>query len=438
MALYDFGTSNVDNPFSNGVPGFSSPSGSPLSGKTNPLANNGISEFTNLQEMGIGKVGGDFTGDTAIKFPGLLFREDNKKTLVFHRYPHQDGADIENMGIEPPVYHIRAILTNNIFPATNESWKAGTLFPTVFNQLLTILQNNSDLSFSHPNPAVGSQLVQVRGYSYELNPKGPRDGAFIDIELVVQGTGKTTFKTKTSPISSNSLRSLDGVYAAIPSPLNPPGLNLSGFFSKVAGIVDAATGLPNQYINAVSASIISNASTVAGIAGSIISSPAYITTNLLSNINAGKNSVLNNSVVFAVNYDQTTYNAVQSLLNFNNNSYSNAQAFFSALTNTLVSLQSHYISQNNSAASPMIENLRQAVYQTQQSKLSTFSSGNKISYAAVKTYVTLVDISWHQLALKLNNNINDLLSLNTQLFNTGSANNGIWVRRNTTIKYYQA
>lgn len=449
MSISSFTGINNPNPFSNGVPGFPSTS-APIKPKNNnslaevanPASKTVADELSNLQELSL-TLGGNGSAEVrTVTFPGLLFREEQTKNLILHRYPHQDGAAIENMGANPTVYNIKAILTNNIYPGKKETWIAGTLFPTVFNRLLSLLDNNAPLTFAHPNPEIGNQNVQVRRYSYEFNPKGPRDGAFVDIELIVDSLQVGFTDIMNFLDLDASLKSLDNAIIAAPLLLQPPGLTLAGFFNKIAAITNAIVSTPSNYINAINASIVSNIDRVSGIAAGIVGSPAFTVTNILQNIQATKSSLFNSSIEYAVNYDETTFAAVKALLTFNNTPSSNATQFFNKLENCLVALQSHYINQNNSAAAPLIRNTRQSLFQVQaQNAKNSQSAFNPLfnqNNKKINTYVTLTDVTWMQLANILNNNIDDLLALNKNLLNTNSSYNSIWIRKNTTIKYYQA
>lgn len=378
-------------------------------------------------------------GGISISFPCTLFKHTQKKALAIHTFPNLDGARIENMGRDPAMFNVKIILTNNIFPGVNEDWVAGALFPNgyqtnsanVFEELIKILDDNSEKILVHP--VLGNINVHVANYNYDLNAKGPRDGVYVDVELIETISEFTPVSTNlTNPlVLTNAANNLAQAFNFPGN--NPPGLSLSQFVGKVNNAIRQAIAYPNNVVNAVNAPFLSVANAGTSISSALITSPAYIANNTLQTIQNTKNSIDNAQITNAVSYDQTTYTAVQSIMSLNNTSSQNAPQFIAKNIAVYDNLQKYYINQNNAKYSTMIVALRAYIYQLQKAynTLSQNLAGTNKS-VTVATYVTQNSMTWMQLARYLNNIPNDLLKLNQSLVGN------LWVRTNTTISYYQS
>src|ERR1700678_1064526 len=150
-------------------PGLPPASAPPTGGSSNNL-NADSGDWSNfLLPTSIGNVGGS-AGTGLVPFPCVMFKEQQTNSLAVHTYPNLDSARVEVMGRDPGIFHIRGIFTNSIFPNTLEAWIPGILFPNVFLAVINILDNTfTDKTFVHP--VYGKMTVDVKSWSYELNPK---------------------------------------------------------------------------------------------------------------------------------------------------------------------------------------------------------------------------------------------------------------------------
>lgn len=380
--------------------------------------------------------------EPGINFPGIMFGEVQDKSLIAHRYPHLDGARVENMGAHEQVYRIRAILTNNIFPGTKETWKQGDLFPNTFNKLLALLADNNPKVFVHP--IKGNTNVQVKGWEYQLVAKGPRDGAVVDIvlwETIIGDVASITSQPTASSASTAAAANLDATIDAVNPKFNPPKLSLSQFFGKINSLLRSATSIPNNTVQALSTDLFGITSGLQGIAAA----PAYAINSTIQTINAASNTLLGTTIggnpptvsgvpsLNFVNYTESTMKAVQALTTLNStNSSSSAQAL--SKTNTaLEALKQHYIDQNSAEVAPVIEAIKQYQYQILRMKNQVPQATPNQQYVSVATYVTPSNMTWLELSNILHNEISDLLDLN-QNQNLKS----MWVKTNTQIQYYQS
>lgn len=416
-----------------------------LTSDTNP------DELGKLQSLAL-KQGG---GDPGVQFPGIIMHETQSKSLAVHLYPNLDSGRVENMGRNPATFRIRAVFTNHIFPGPNETWTPGLLFPNTFVAVYNILLDNNNITFQHP--IIGDISCQVVNWSYELNPKLARDGAFMDIELIETiGDNNPITQQIPSPPGSQlkqSALALDSTIGAMPSSLNPPNLSLSQFFGQVSNLIDQATSYPNNVINAVNNQIIIPIiNGGATIAADLINVPTYTVQNVKAAVQNTKNAVLNSPVQTAVSnfksqfgiptpnpyapqpgasYTPSTFGAVQSIIHLNNTPSQNAFQLMDKTMRTLIDLQQHYIDQNDSRTTPAIEAIRGMLLQVQQTQ-SALSLNTNNQTIRVFNYVTLVPMTWMQLSRKLNNSVDDLMGLNQGQITD------LWVPAFTTINYFQA
>jgi prophage DNA circulation protein len=377
-------------------------------------------------------------GGTIISFPCVMFKHNQKKSLTIHKYPNQDSGRIENMGRDPAIFNVRAILTNNIYPGINENWVAGALFPSVnntnavFNSLISLLDSDTELTLVHP--LNGNITVQVESYTYDLNPKGPRDGAYVDIVLIecISQFEPITQTLSNAVIATSAATKLANVFGY--QGVNPPGMSLSQFFGKVNGLLRSALAYPSNTVAAINAAVIAPATNGFETTTSLLlTAPAYTTSSILTTMQQTKNTVLNSPIQYAVSYDKSVYNVMQCVLSSNNTASQNANQFINKQLTVSYNLEQYYISLNNSNYSQIIQYIREYIYQLQQ--LSTSLSQNLSSTnqsTTVKTYVNPVAMSWAQLSSYLNNDIGDLMQLNQGLIGD------IWVPAFNTINYYQA
>ena len=386
------------------------PKSSLLSADTNP------DELASLNVLILKKT----TDDPGINFPGLMFKQNSSKALTAHMFPNLDGARVENMGRNPHQFQIQAILTNNIYPGLKETWKPGTLFPEVFNNLIDMLNDNSSKILQHP--ILGDIYVMVDSYEYQLEPKGVRDGAILSINCI-ETIKESLIADQFFSINSvdKSAKALDEAIAKVPDQLKPPAISLNQFFGRVTGLLKQALSIPDKIVDALAQNI--NAVNIGGqqVAGALMNAPAYTYNNAISNYYATKSSVLNGTVQNSINYNISTLDCIKSINLCNSTASVNANQLQDKIIKATVDLELHFIAQNDPRCSEVIMSLRQFMGQLQQMKTS---SGPNI-----QTYVTQNMISWTSLAKILKNELTMLLSLNLGLMNQ------MWMPANTSIKY---
>lgn len=408
-----------------------------------------------------------------VGFPGRIMHEEQTKSLAIHLYPNLDSGRVENMGRNPATFRIRAIFTNNIYPGKNETWSPGRLFPQTFVAVYNILLESNNITFQHP--ILGDITCQVHSWSYELNRAVAADGAYMEIELVETIGDNNPITNQVAPPPGSGLQqsanALDNAIAGMPDTLNPPNMSISQIFGQISNLIDQATSFPNNVVNALNSQIVIPViNGLASVGGALINTPASIVQNTNAAIQATKNSVLNSPISTAVsNFEQTfginqtnlfvpvqkptinfgtsnpvnlnqagtpaytpsTYKAMQSIIHLNNTPSQSAFQLMDKTMRTLVDLQQHYMDQNDSRCSPAIEAIRGMLLQVQQTQ-SALSLNTNNQTIRVFNYVTLVPMTWFQLAKRLNNTIDDLMGLNQGQITD------LWVPAFSTINYFQA
>ncbi len=182
-----------------------------------------------------------------IPFPNTGVVDDISFDLAVHKFPGLDGARVENTGRNPGVFQITGVFSNHIQPAVNETWKAGSLYPTVFQQMYNALLLNKEGPFIHP--ALGSINCRVVNFKTMIEPKF-RDGQMITMTFMETIAGTVSLlQTPSSPGASAA--SLDNAISNNPS-LVPSTMSFPNFFSSLVASIKAVTAIPT----AISASIL--------------------------------------------------------------------------------------------------------------------------------------------------------------------------------------
>ena len=104
-----------------------------------------VDQLIQLQQFGW-QVG----NNSFLYFPVTNIQTHIGQDVVSHKYPDLDAARLENTGRNPIVVSCTAIFVNTITPGPKESWKAGTLFPTVYQAVLNSALNRNTGILQHP------------------------------------------------------------------------------------------------------------------------------------------------------------------------------------------------------------------------------------------------------------------------------------------------
>lgn len=404
-----------------------------------------------------------------VHFPATIFKEEQSNSLAVHRYPNQPGARVENMGLDEARYHVRAHFTNSIYPGKNENWKSGLLFDAsgssdgALNNLRFLLSRPGNKTFMHPLD--GEVTVQVKDWSFEFNAKGPRDGTIVDMLLIQTIDDSTSLSGTLPPPAGSGLSTaaanLDASIANDPAGA-PPGLSLGQFFSQVTNLIQQAASYPANAVGALNDQVLPVIGGIGSVATALIASPGYALNNVTGIVQSYKSTILgatssyNAAVAYDSNsignfqttigttatfapasYGATSVSAFQAVTAVNNTSSQSAPQLIQKMQVATNALMQYYIAQNTSTASPIIANLRQYMYQLQQAQTannatqsyaSSQTSNNTQNYT-VTSCVTVTNTTWSALSTRLNNSVDNLLSLNQNLVQH------LWIPANTTVYY---
>lgn len=99
--------------------------------------------------------------------------------VVQHKRMDRDGAKLENTGLNPFSYNIRAPFCNTISPGVNETWS--NLYPDQLNALLAALSDRSTGDFQHPR--LGLRRCKCTSFKETLDPNY-RSGVVLEFALL--------------------------------------------------------------------------------------------------------------------------------------------------------------------------------------------------------------------------------------------------------------
>lgn len=118
---------------------------------------------------------------TEIHFPVGPVKNTLTQSLAHHKYWGVDGARIESTGREPGEFELVIPLFNNIYPARQEKWTAGTLYPDVFRALLGAFDADKAGTLSHPE--LGTIFCRWVSFEWTLDPT-QRDGVEVTCRFI--------------------------------------------------------------------------------------------------------------------------------------------------------------------------------------------------------------------------------------------------------------
>jgi hypothetical protein len=89
-------------------------------------------------------------GDVTIHFPVSSMHVSLSHDLAQHKYWNAEAARVESTGRNSLEIEATIPFFNGIFPAKNEKWKVGRLYPETFRQLLGAFTNEKAGTLTHP------------------------------------------------------------------------------------------------------------------------------------------------------------------------------------------------------------------------------------------------------------------------------------------------
>jgi hypothetical protein len=365
-------------------------------------------------------------------FPAISFSEHGAQSLAIHEYPNLDSARVENTGRKPMTWALRGIFTNNIYPSINETWIAGSLYPDSFEAVRSSLEDTTTpiKILMHPND--GPVNVCVQSWNFEYIGTGPRDGVFMDM-VFVETLADNQIAANISPPNpssqlANTASNLDDLIGNSDAPIQPPGMNLNGFFSSVANSISNAISIPSAVIASLNQPIftanISFNQTISAQQFYQGSSTSYVNANNAGNLVAGINT---GAPVPNYSY-QALSNVYAASFSINSAQSNNANEFINSTLGFLNNLVAYYTSINSVNTASIKLNLYLMMQQLQQIQQTMFKNSNQYP---VQQYTTQGVTTIIQLSNILNNSVTQLLSLNPTL------NKTIFIPSSVPVFYYQ-
>lgn len=392
-------------------------------------------QLSNLLEISI----------SGIPFPVISFVENSSQDMAVHKYPNLDSARVEQTGRNPSVFAMRGVFTNNIYPGKNESWKAGTLYPDVFEKVLNELYDSTTKKkFFHP--FLGERNVVPMHWSYEYAGKSTRDGVLLEIALIESISSDNIADTIEIHNSMSDMQktanALDTELSkTIIAPMNPPNMSLTQLFSRIAGVIRNVVNYPKQAIGAVNAQIIQINSSIQGAGAAIANSPGQLKDQGQAIVNQNKGLILHGPVSNAHFYDQSSTAprfsihgpSLERVYNTANTMNSNASnSAVQLIDNTIAFVEamvSYYQRLNRVETANAVFLLYQMLGQLFVNRAKAF--GNSRNYK-IRTYTTPGRTSLAAVGRVVNNTIEQLTQLNPKLAKAFT------LPEETRVLYYQA
>jgi prophage DNA circulation protein len=126
-----------------------------------------VSDFTSLLPGAVGNANalatssgtsvpaGVFSQDVehqwkSVAFPAASFRVRLRQDLAEHKYSEKDGAEMEPVGRAPLEFSARIPFLNGTFPAKQETWPFGQLYPGQLTAFINACADKSKGTLQHP------------------------------------------------------------------------------------------------------------------------------------------------------------------------------------------------------------------------------------------------------------------------------------------------
>lgn len=114
-----------------------------------------------------------------VAFPTVAFRMPIMQDQAEHLWPDRDGGHVESTGRRPVQYEFTIPFRNGLVPSKGETWKRGTLYPTVWRAFLAACLDKSTGTLVHPE--LGPIQCKLRHAVTDWNARA-RDG--VDMHVV--------------------------------------------------------------------------------------------------------------------------------------------------------------------------------------------------------------------------------------------------------------
>lgn len=200
---------------------------------------NSVDQLSELQQFGWKVANGGW-----LWFPVTNVQTDITQDLAIHKYPDLDGARVENTGRNPITVHATAIFVNTITPSAKESWIEGTLYPNVYQQVITSALQRQTGTLQHP--FIGQFSAKLAS-AHSVIDAGFRGGEMLDLQFIetINDDNILTQIQSTAPQVTSTAATLDTQFSDLTSAqlllLNQYGFNPDVMASILAGFAIAST-----------------------------------------------------------------------------------------------------------------------------------------------------------------------------------------------------
>lgn len=186
-------------------------------------------------------------------FPVTNVQTHISQELAVHKYPDLDAARVENTGRNPIEVTATAIFVNTITPGPKESWIAGTLYPNVYQQVLTSALKRETGILQHP--FIGQFAAKLVSASTVMNAAF-RGGEIMELRWIetINSSDILSNIQSTSPQVVAAATTLDSQLAAV-TPAQLAALQTNGYIpsSFVSAMLEVASIVGQGQLQALKA-----------------------------------------------------------------------------------------------------------------------------------------------------------------------------------------
>lgn len=178
-----------------------------------------------------------------LHFPVESIRVSFEHDLAQHKSWNVDGARVESTGRSPMMIEAKIPFFNGIFPAKNEKWLAGTLYPDGFRNFFRAIANEKAGTLVHPE--IGAIFCRCASLDVSHDAE-EQDGVYVTAKWVEsrEDLGEASVLQQPSPVSEMAVAAegLDAsktdLLALVPT-APVPDEDFASLTNKVIGLVDS-------------------------------------------------------------------------------------------------------------------------------------------------------------------------------------------------------
>lgn len=203
-----------------------------------------------LTECSIQAVSGSYQSYGKVSFPVHEVTTSFSQDIVQHKRPNVAGAQVESLGSNPVVFKIKAPFLYGLQRGNGETWS--DLFPQTFAKVIQILNDQVSPIVTFTHPTMGQFTCKPQSASTATTGE-MRNGQVIEFELVTTNelnnslSSILTANAFNAAASAATLFDQQIVQLQPPPPSNITSINLTQLLQQVRGAIDQTTLFINRF-----------------------------------------------------------------------------------------------------------------------------------------------------------------------------------------------